>query len=66
MAVISDLLLGSSQLSSLVLHDCRLKFSKQKQKLSCFEPFQFRPKGIKRVITLNLCYRGKHVKETMY
>ena len=44
--VISDLLLGSCQFSSLVFQDCCLKFSEQKQKLSYFEPFQSRPKGI--------------------
>ena len=45
--VVSDLLLGSSHFSSLVFHDCSLKFSKQK--LSYFEPFQSRPKGISRL-----------------
>ena len=44
--VISDLLLGSRQLTSLVFHNCRLKFSEQQQKLSNFEPFQSRRKGI--------------------
>ena len=34
------------QFSSLVFHDCRLNFSKQKQKLSYFKPFQSRPNGI--------------------
>ena len=42
--VILDLLLGSCHSSSFVLHDCSLKFSKQK--LSYFESFQSRPKGI--------------------
>ena len=64
--VISDLLLGSGQFSSLVFHDCCLKFSKQKQNLSYFEPFQSHPKGIYNVMTLNLYYRGKHFKETMF
>ena len=34
------------QLSSLAFHNCRLKFSEQKQKLTYFEPFYSRPKGI--------------------
>ena len=42
--VILDFLLGSCHFSSLVLHDCSLKFSKQK--MSYFESFQSRPKGI--------------------
>ena len=32
----SDLVLGTFQFSSLVFHDCRLKFSEQKQKPSYF------------------------------
>ena len=42
--VISNLLLVSCHFSSLIFHDCSLKFSKQK--VSYFEPFQSRPKGI--------------------
>ena len=65
--VISDLclLLGSCayQFSFMVFHNCCLKFSEQKQKLSYFELLQYCPKAI-RVMTLNLCYQGKHVKET--
>ena len=64
--VISDLLLGSGQFSSSVFHDCRLKFSKQKQNLSYFESFQSHPKGIYKVMTLNLYYQGKHFKETRF
>ena len=56
----------SCQFSSLVFPDDRLKFSEQKQKLSYFEPFQSHPKEICRVMTLNLCYRDKCVKETMF
>ena len=61
--VISDLLLGSCQLSSLIFHSCRLKFSEQKQKLSYYEPFWSRPKGAKRVMTLNLSYRANMSKK---
>ena len=42
----ADLLLGSCQFSGLVLRNCRLKFSEEKQKLRYFEPFQSRSKGI--------------------
>ena len=44
--VISDLLLGSCQFSSLVLCDCHLKFSEQKEKLNYFDSFQSCPKGM--------------------
>ena len=37
--VLLDLLFGSCHFSILIFHDCSLKFSKQK--MSCFEPFQF-------------------------
>ena len=39
-----DLLLGSCHFSSLIIHDYSLKFCKQK--VSYFDPFQSRPKGI--------------------
>ena len=42
--VISELLLGSCHFSSLIFHDCILKFSKQN--VSYYEPFQSRLKGI--------------------
>ena len=42
--VISDLLLVSSDFSSLIFHDCSLKFFKRR--VSYFEPFQSRPIGI--------------------
>ena len=38
------LLFVSCHFSSLIFHDCSLRFSKQK--VSYFEPFQSRPKGI--------------------
>ena len=37
-------ILASCHFSSLIFHDCSLKFSKQK--VSYFEPFQSQPKGI--------------------
>ena len=60
--VISDLLLGSCHFSSLIFHNCSLKFSKQK--VSYSEPFLFHLKGI-YINTLKLCFWGKYVKETM-
>ena len=45
--VIADFLLGSCHFSNLIFRDCSLKFSKQK--VSYFEPFQSRPKGIQRL-----------------
>ena len=42
--VISNLLLVSCHFSSLIFHDCSLKFFKQE--VSYFEPFQSRPKGM--------------------
>ena len=42
--VIADFLLGSCHFSNLIFRDCSLKFSKQK--VSYFEPFQSRPKGM--------------------
>ena len=42
--VIADFLLGSCHFSNLIFRNCSLKFSKQK--VSYFEPFQSRPKGI--------------------
>ena len=49
--MISDLLLVSWYFSSLIFHDCSLKFSKQK--VSCFEPFSIIEKlGLFFVITI--------------